>query len=136
MSLTLMRPFSEMDEMFKHFDRSLGEFKESDWVPVVDIEEADKTYLFRVELPGVHKDDVHVTIDNNVLTVKGEKNIENEDTKRHRVERTYGSFVRSFALPQAVKTDNIKAKFVGGVLNLTIEKMADTKPKQIEVKVK
>ncbi|HIM57948.1 MAG TPA: Hsp20/alpha crystallin family protein, partial [Gammaproteobacteria bacterium] len=104
MSLTLMHPFAEMDEMFDNFDHSFDEFEKGDWIPAVDIEEGDKSYMVRAELPGVHKDDVHVTIESNVLTIKGEKKIEIEDTKRHRVERSYGSFVRSFTLPQTVKT--------------------------------
>ncbi|HCJ78070.1 MAG TPA: heat-shock protein, partial [Gammaproteobacteria bacterium] len=118
-----MRPFAEMDEMFEHFDHPLGEFEKGDWMPAVDIEEDDKSYMVRAELPGVHKDDVHVTIENNVLTIKGEKKVEIEDTKRHRMERSYGSFVRSFTLPQTVKTTNIKAEFVDGVLSLTITKV-------------
>ena len=136
MSLTLMRPFAEMDEMFEHFDHPLGEFEKGDWMPAVDIEEDDKSYMVRAELPGVHKDDVHVTIENNVLTIKGEKKVEIEDTKRHRMERSFGSFVRSFTLPQTVKTTNIKAEFVDGVLSLTITKVAKVTPKQIEVKIK
>jgi len=105
-------------------------------MPAVDIEESDKAYLVRAELPGVHKDDVHVVIENNVLTIKGEKRVEIEDTKRHRVERSYGSFVRSFTLPHTVKTTNIKAEYVDGVLNLTIAKVIKAKTKQIEVKIK
>jgi Molecular chaperone (small heat shock protein) len=70
-----MRPFAEMDEMFEHFDHPLGEFEKGDWMPAVDIEEDDKSYMVRAELPGVHKDDVHVTIENNVLTIKGEKKL-------------------------------------------------------------
>ncbi|RUM78802.1 MAG: Hsp20/alpha crystallin family protein, partial [Candidatus Thioglobus sp.] len=96
MSLTLMRPFAEMDEMFDNFDHPLDEFEKGDWMPAVDIVERDKAYLVRAELPGVHRDDVHVVIESNVLTIRGEKRIEIEDTKRHRVERSYGSFVRSF----------------------------------------
>ncbi|HIC40303.1 MAG TPA: Hsp20/alpha crystallin family protein [Piscirickettsiaceae bacterium] len=136
MSLTLMRPFAEMDKMFEDFDRPLIQFDEGDWMPAVDIEESDKAYLVRAELPGVHKDDVHVVIENNVLTIKGEKRVEIEDTKRHRVERSYGSFVRSFTLPHTVKTTNIKAEYVDGVLNLTIAKVIKAKAKQIEVKIK
>jgi HSP20 family protein len=136
MSLTLMRPFAEMDKMFEDFDRPLVQFDEGDWMPAVDIEESDKAYLVRAELPGVHKDDVHVVIENNVLTIKGEKRVEIEDTKRHRVERSYGSFVRSFTLPHTVKTTNIKAEYVDGVLNLTIAKVTKAKAKQIEVKIK
>ncbi|SFV76302.1 heat shock protein, Hsp20 family [hydrothermal vent metagenome] len=136
MSLTLMRPFAEMDKMFEDFDRPLIQFDEGDWMPAVDIEESDKAYLVRAELPGVHKDDVHVVIENNVLTIKGEKRVEIEDTKRHRVERSYGSFVRSFTLPHTVKTTNIKAEYVDGVLNLTIAKVIKAKTKQIEVKIK
>jgi HSP20 family protein len=136
MSLTLMHPFAEMDKMFEDFDRPLVQFDEGDWMPAVDIEESDKAYLVRAELPGVHKDDVHVVIENNVLTIKGEKRVEIEDTKRHRVERSYGSFVRSFTLPHTVKTTNIKAEYVDGVLNLTIAKVTKAKAKQIEVKIK
>lgn len=140
MSLTLMRPFAEMNEMFKNFDHSLGEFEQSDWMPAIDIEENNKSYLIKAELPGVHKNDVHVHVDKNVLTIKGEKKdekkVEIKDTKRHRVERTYGSFVRSFTLPHTVKTDNIDAKFANGILSLTIEKAAEVKHKLTEVKIK
>ncbi len=139
MSLRLRRrPFTGMDEMFENFDHSLGEFEQGDWMPAIDIEENNKSYLIKAELPGVHKDDVHVHVEDNVLTIKGEKKdeitVEIESTKRHRVERTYGSFVRSFTLPHTVKTDNIEAEFVDGVLSLTITKVA--KAKQTEVKIK
>jgi len=125
MSLTLMRrPFTGMDEMFENFDHSLGEFEQSDWMPAIDIEENNKSYLIKAELPGVHKDDVHVHVEDNVLTIKGEKKdeitVEIKDTKR----------------PQTVKTTNIKAEFVDGVLSLTIAKVAKATPKQIEVKIK
>ena len=136
MSLSSMRPFAALDRVFEDFDRPLIRFDEGDWMPAVDIEESDKAYLVRAELPGVHKDDVHVVIENNVLTIKGEKRVEIEDTKRHRVERSYGSFVRSFTLPHTVKTTNIKAEYVDGVLNLTIAKVIKAKTKQIEVKIK
>ena len=141
MSLTLMRrPFVGMDEMFENFDHSLGEFEQGDWMPAIDIEENNKSYLIKAELPGVHKDDVHVHVEDNVLTIKGEKKdeitVEIKDTKRHRVERTYGSFVRSFTLPHTVKTDNIEAEFIDGVLSLTITKVAKAKSKQTEVKIK
>jgi len=135
MSLTLMHPFSEMDEMFDNFDHSFDEFEKGDWMPAVDIEENDKSYMVRAELPGVHKDDVHVTIESNVLTIKGEKKVEIEDTKRHRVERSYGSFVRSFTLPQTVKTHGIGAEFVDGVLSLTITKRSKAIQKQYEVPI-
>ena len=135
MSLSLMRPFAALDRVFEDFDRPLIQFDEGDWMPAVDIEESDKAYLVRAELPGVHKDDVHVVIENNVLTIKGEKRVEIEDTKRHRVERSYGSFVRSFTLPQTVKTHGIGAEFIDGVLSLTITKRAKAVHKQYEVPI-
>ncbi|RUM86488.1 MAG: hypothetical protein DSZ20_02000, partial [Candidatus Thioglobus sp.] len=74
-----MRPFAEMDEMFDNFDHPLDEFEKGDWMPAVDIVERDKAYLVRAELPGVHRGDVHVVIESNVLTIRGEKRIEIED---------------------------------------------------------
>ncbi len=136
MSLSLMHPFTEMDEMFEHLSHPLSQFDTGDWMPVVDIEEDEKSYMVKAELPGVHKDDVHVNVENNILTIKGEKKVETDDKKRHRVERMYGSFVRSFTLPRTVKSDKIEAKYTNGVLNLTIPKTEEVVTKAIDVKIK
>jgi len=145
MNLSIWNPFHEMEELLDRYGRSARKslaksddqaFEVGDWMPVVDIDETDDAFIVKTELPGVEKDDVSVNIDNGVLTIKGEKKTETEDKKRHRVECTYGSFVRSFTLPQAIKTGKVEAEYKNGILNLTIPKSEEAKPKQIEVKVK
>jgi HSP20 family protein len=110
----------------------------SAWNPAVDIAEQDNDYVVRMELPGVGKDDVKITMRENILTVKGEKKKEKESkgSSFHRVERSYGSFERSFTLPSAVKADSIDASYRDGILSITLPKAEEAKPKQIEVKVK
>jgi len=108
------------------------------WTPAVDIAEQDEEYLVRMELPGVRKEDVRITIENNVLTIRGEKKQEStfsEDSYR-RIERSYGSFQRSFTLPVAVKSDKVDATTQDGVLMIRVPKAEEARPKQIEVKVK
>jgi HSP20 family protein len=108
------------------------------WTPSVDIAERDNEYLVKVELPGVEKNDVSITLESNILTIKGTKQQEkNEKGKEyHRVERTYGAFQRSFTLPTTVKADSIEAVFKDGILSVTLPKADEAKPRQIEVKVK
>lgn len=135
MSLAVMRPFAEMDKVFKQFDHPLRAFEEGDWMPSVDIEESEKLYMIRAELPGVEKKDIHVNVENNVLTIRGEKQIRTEDTKKHRIESSYGSFIRSFTLPTTVVADNIEAKFLNGILNLNIPKATKDEKPEFEVKI-
>jgi HSP20 family protein len=130
-----------MNKMFDNFFR--GDIMEEEsalmsWTPAVDIAEHDNEYLVRVELPGVNKDDVKITIESNILTVRGEKKQEKETKKEnfHRVERSYGSFQRSFTLPTTVTNEKIDASYKDGVLSITLPKAEEAKPKQIEVKVK
>ncbi len=136
MSLSLMRPFAGFDEMFEHFNRPLSRNNMGDWMPAVDVEEDDKSYQIKAELPGVSKDDVHVSVENNILTIKGEKKIKTEDKKLHRVERSYGSFVRSFTLPHTVESNKIDAKYTDGILNLVIPKAEEVINKAIDIEVK
>jgi len=145
MNLSVWDPFREMEVLLDRYGRSARKslaksddkaFEIGDWMPVVDIDETDDAFIVKAELPGVEKDDVSVNIDNGVLTIKGEKKTATEDKKRHRVECTYGSFVRSFTLPQAIKTEKVEAKYKNGILNLTIPKSEEEKPKQIAIKVK
>jgi HSP20 family protein len=109
-----------------------------DWAPRVDIAETEKEFSIKAEIPAVKKEDVKVTIDNGVLTIKGERKQEKEekDKKFHRVERLYGSFTRSFTLPDNVDESKIEASFKDGVLNLSLAKTEETKPKAIDVKIK
>jgi len=108
------------------------------WTPAVDITEHDDEYTVKVELPGVNKDEVKITVESNMLTIRGEKKQEKETKKEnyHRVERSYGSFQRSFTLPTAIVNDKIDAAFKDGILIVHVPKAEEAKPKQIEVKVK
>jgi HSP20 family protein len=109
----------------------------ADWVPSVDVSETDGEYQIKAEIPDVKKEDVKVTLEDGVLTIQGERKQEKEDNgkKYHRVERTYGSFVRSFTLPDLVDVEKVTAEFKDGVLNLQLPKSEKAKPKAIEVKV-
>lgn len=144
MNLSVWDPFREMEALLDRYSRSArktaaaGDSKaieSGDWTPVVDIVENEGSFIVRAELPGVAKDDVKVHIDNGILTIKGEKKVESKDEKRHRVECLYGSFVRSFTLPQDVDVEKVEAGYKNGILSLTIPKLEMAKPKQIEVKV-
>jgi len=130
----------EMNRMFDGFFRGINdeETSLSTWSPAVDVAEHDDVYVVKVELPGVNKDDVKVTIESNILTIRGEKKQEKEVKKEnyHRVERSYGSFQRSFTLPSTVKSDKIDAAYKDGILTIAVPKAEEAKPKQIYVKVK
>jgi len=108
------------------------------WTPAVDISERESEYQVRVELPGINKDDVKITLESNILTIRGEKKHEKDmqEENMHRMERVYGSFQRSFTLPTVVKDNEINAVFTNGILTITLPKAEEAKPKQIEVKVK
>jgi HSP20 family protein len=109
-----------------------------DWAPRVDIAETDKEFSVKAEIPDVKKEDVKVTVDNGVLTIKGERKQEKEEKNKkfHRVERFYGSFTRSFMLSDNVDENKIEASFKDGMLNLKIPKTEATKPKTIDVMIK
>jgi len=145
MSMAIWDPFHAMEELVDRYNRSARKslvkyddksFEVGDWMPTVDISETDDAFIVKAELPGVEKNDVSVKIEDGVLTIKGEKKSEIEDEQKHRIECTYGSFVRSFTLPQATKSDSIKAEYKNGILNLTIPKSEEVKPKEIEIKIK
>ena len=145
--LTKWNPFRELEDIQNRlsslFGRTpmggLGEeaMTVSEWTPLVDIVEDDKEYLIKAELPEVKKEDVKVTVDNGVLTITGERKFEKEEKgkKYHRVERGYGSFMRSFALPEGAAGDKISAEFKEGVLKVHLAKSGEAKPKSIDVKV-
>jgi len=109
----------------------------AEWMPLVDIAEDESGYLFTAELPEVKKDDVRVTLENGVLTITGERKFEKEENNKrwHRVERSYGSFARSFALPDDGDAAKVEAEFKEGMLKVHVAKSEAARPKQIEVKV-
>lgn len=108
------------------------------WSPTCDIYETDNEIVVKAELPEVKKEDVNVSIDNNVLSIRGERKFSEETKKEnyHRVERSYGEFFRSFTLPNTVDAGKVNAEFKDGMLRVMMPKREEAKPKQIEVKVK
>ncbi len=146
MKLTKWDPFREMENMFDRYTKVLNwprvgsqeMMTTDDWAPRVDIAETDKEFIINAEIPDVKKEDVKVMVDNGILTISGERKQEKEEKgkKFHRVERFYGSFSRSFTLPNNVDESKIEASFKDGMLNLTVPKIEETKPKAIDVKIK
>jgi HSP20 family protein len=132
----------EINRVFDHFIqggiRADEAVQASYWTPAVDIAEFENEYVVKMELAGVNKDDVKISLESNILTVKGEKKQEKDekDMNVRHIERSYGSFQRSFTLPKRVKSDSIDAVFTEGVLSISLPKAEEAKPKQIEVKVK
>jgi HSP20 family protein len=148
MSLVRWNPFNEVDTLFNRmipsgftnwpriaFEGAAG--KKLEWAPSADISETEKEFVIRAELPAVKKEDVHVTLDGGVITIKGERKQKKEDKneKFHRVESLYGSFERSFTLPDNVNADTIRCETSDGILSVHIPKTETpkSKPKQITV---
>lgn len=106
------------------------------WLPPVDIRETDEALSLFVELPGLKSEDVEITLENSVLTLRGERKFE-KDVKAenyHRIERSYGAFSRSFTLPRNVQSDQVKASFADGVLHIDLPKSAEARPRRIDIK--
>jgi len=139
--------YREMENMSDRINKFFGTWtrpyevteslKVADWAPAVDIQETEKEYLLKLEIPEVKKEDVKVTIAENELTITGERKLEKEEKEEnfHRVERRYGSFIRAFTLPNTVDPESAKANYDKGVLKLTFAKRAEAKPKQIKIGV-
>ncbi|HVT34954.1 MAG TPA: Hsp20/alpha crystallin family protein [Nevskiaceae bacterium] len=140
MQVVQWNPFREMEDMLARFGGSRALAKSgplADWAPAVDIKETDKEYSVKAELPGVGKDDVKVDVQNGVLTLSGERKFEKEDkdAKHHRIERAYGSFTRSFVLPEDVLADKISAEHKDGVLCVHLPKTDIRKDKSTQIKI-
>jgi HSP20 family protein len=127
------------DESFRGINRTGSEedWVGGSWAPAVDIYEQNGNIVLKAELPGVDPKDVDVRVENNILTLRGERKLENEVKREsyHRVERAYGSFTRSFTLPNVVDTEKIKAEYKDGLLRMTLPKKDEAKPKQISINV-
>jgi len=145
MALVKWDPLREVEDFFNRYTKAVGWprtgtqdiIETGDWAPRVDISETDKEFQIKAEIPDVKKDDVKVTLENGVLTIRGERKQEKEESgkKFHRIERHYGSFIRSFTLPDNIDETKIQASFKDGMLNLQIPKTKEAKQKGIEVKV-
>src|SRR5881398_1338425 len=147
-TLTRWEPLREMEDLqsrlstlFGRTPMRRGNGKESitlpEWTPLADITEDDMEYVIKAELPELKREDVKVTVENGVLTISGERKFEREEKKKkyHRVERGYGTFMRSFALPDDADGNKVKAEFKNGLLTVHLPKNERAKSKQIEVYV-
>lgn len=149
MDIVRWSAFRELEDMSDRLNRifsrslpsRLGEGSQEltipDWSPAVDIAETKNEYQIKVELPEVKKEDVKVSLADGMLHIKGERKLEKEekDKKFHRIERFYGSFMRSFAMPDNVDESKLKAEFKDGVLNIRLPKSEKAKAKSTEVKI-
>ena len=147
-TLTRWNPFREMDELqtqlaplFGRWPAPAGQGKETmtvaQWSPLVDIAEDDKEWLIKAELPEVTKDQIKVSVEAGGRAIAGERKFEKEekDRKYHRVERAYGSFLRSFTLPEGADGSKVAAEFRDGVIQVHLPKSEKVKPKAVELKV-
>jgi HSP20 family protein len=138
MSLVRWNPFEEFDHVFKSrtpaFTR--GGSLVADWAPSVDIVESDNEFLIKAELPEVKKEDIKVNVEHGVLTLSGERSSEKTDEKAHRTERFYGSFSRSFTLPENINKEDIVAENKDGMLYLHLPKSKPVNKSAFKVEVK
>lgn len=148
MNLIKWDPFRELEDVSNSLNRFFRRsevraepdreiMKVVDWIPSVDISETDTAYLIKAEIPDVKKEDVKVTMQDGMLTIQGERKQEKEEKSKkfHRIERSYGSFVRSFRVPDDADESAVKAEFKDGMLNVTLTKSEKAKAKAIEVSV-
>ncbi|MCW5962021.1 MAG: Hsp20/alpha crystallin family protein [Pyrinomonadaceae bacterium] len=144
MNIMKYDPFRDLrnlqDEMNRLFSSSVPRLSNQEemsagWSPSVDIYEGENQIVLEAELPGMKRDDFELSIENSVITLKGERHFEKKDERDnyHRVERAYGSFTRSFNLPRTVSTEDIKAEFQNGVLTVTLPKREEAKARKIEI---
>jgi len=148
MAIVRWDPFREMSDMQERVGRLLGDFygrrgaddvmRRGAWIPPVDIYDSGRHELvIKAELPDMKRDDIQLTVDNNTLTISGEKKMNGglNDENCHRIERAYGTFTRSFSLPPTVDTGRVSADYKAGVLTVTLPLREEAKPKQIQVNV-
>jgi HSP20 family protein len=144
MPITRWDPFREVmalqnrvNSLFRDMNESEGPLTTASFVPAVDIYEDNKKVVLKLEVPGIEEKDLDIRVENNTLTVKGERKFEKEEKEEnfHRIERRYGSFYRAFTLPSTVDTEHINANYKNGVLALELSKKPEAQPKQIKVNV-
>jgi len=136
-------PWAELDRLANRMNRLMGDTDTGDltyggaWLPAVNVEERENEILLTAELPGISQDDIEIEIENNVLTVSGEKRDQREEesngNRYHLVERTFGSFRRSFTLPRTVDADKINASFESGVLSVRLPKAEESLTRRIKI---
>ena len=147
MAIVRWEPFRDVISNQRDFERffreafspaaSEGELSTRTWAPPVDIYENGDNLVLKAELPGINPDDVEIRVEDNTLYLKGERKFEKEvkEQNYHRVERSYGTFTRTFSLPNSIDSDKVAANFKDGVLTLTMPKKEEAKPKTIKINV-
>ena len=139
MSLTHFDPLASVRLFEDAFTRMVNEPRATrPWSPAVDIYETENELVLKADVPDVDLKDIDVRVENQTLTISGERKFDQENTGKgyHRIERSYGSFVRSFAVPNSFDTDKIAADFKNGVLHVTLPKKETAKPRQVKIEVK
>ena len=139
MSLSHCDPLANLRLFEDAFTRMLSEPQTNrPWAPAVDIYETENELVLKADLPDVELKDIDVRVENQTLTISGERKFEKKDTTKgyHRIERSYGTFVRSFSLPNSFDTETIGAEYKNGVLSVTLPKKETAKPRQVKVEVK
>jgi HSP20 family protein len=146
MSMTRWEPFHGLNSLQEHVNRLFedgfarsrsGQSELTSWAPAVDIYETENELVVKADLPDVQEKDIDVRVENNTLTIRGERKFSNEvhEDNYLRVERAYGTFTRSFSLPNTVNTETIHAEYRNGVLKVRMPKREESKPKQIKISV-
>jgi HSP20 family protein len=137
--LTRWDPFRDLKAVEEEFDRLAGRaFARNAWVPSMDVRETDDRFEVKVDLPGIEPEAVGVTFEDGMLSITGRRELSNEQKGEtwHRIERSYGTFARSIRLPQTADSDRIEATFDKGVLTVSVPKVEQAKPRQIEVRAR
>ena len=145
MAIRVWSPFQELDRLQREVNRVFEsasprseERRETQWQPLVDVFEDPERFVIKAELPGLKATDVAVSIENGLFTLSGERKLESEEKRDNylRIERFYGSFRRSFQLPNTIEAQKIAAEMKDGVLTVTLPKRVEVQPKQIKIEVK
>ena len=143
MSLTQYDPLSNFPATFRNFEDAVSRILSEPragrpWSPAVDISETENELILKADLPDVKLSDIDVRVENQTLTIKGERQFEKDEKTKgyHRIERNYGTFVRSFTVPNTVEADKVGAEYTNGVLTVTLPKKEAAKPRQVKIEVK
>ena len=145
MTIVSWAPFRDVDDVFSRYRNYVSATRNAEdsslstnWRPIANVSETDAEYRIKAELPEVDRKDVHVSVENGHITISGERTVSDEenDATQHRVESFYGSFSRSFALPDDANADKISAESKNGILKVHIPKTKSSEPKRIEVAIK
>ena len=136
-TITRIDPFRELASLFENFADGTGktQIQSGTFVPPVDVYEDEHTLILKLDVPGISEEDLDVQLENNTLTVKGERKFEKEEKEEnfHRIERRYGTFLRTFRVPNTIDSEHVDAQYEKGVLKLSFAKKAEAKPKQIKI---